>query len=109
MGIDQGRLQLFSDFKHDGDMWSGRGEREHREAVAFSEPFVSAPVVKVMLAMWDADHSTNQRMDISAENIGETGFEIVFRTWGDSRVARVRAEWIALGEVAHEDDWDLSL
>ena len=38
----------------------------------------------------------------------ETGFEIVFRTWGDTRVARVRADWLALGEVADEDDaWEL--
>ncbi|GKY86985.1 H-type lectin domain-containing protein [Sinisalibacter aestuarii] len=108
MGIDQGSQVLFSDYKHNGRMWSGEGEREFRMAVDFSEPFLTAPAVKVSLSMWDVDHSTNQRMDISAENVGADGFDLVFRTWGDSRIARVRADWIALGEVPHEDDWELS-
>jgi len=57
--------------------------------------------------MWDIDHTTNQRMDIAAENITEAGFDLVFWTWGDTRIARVRADWLALGEVQHEDDWEL--
>jgi hypothetical protein len=31
----------------------------------------------------------------------------VFRTWGDSRVARICADWMALGSVRGEDDWDV--
>jgi len=31
----------------------------------------------------------------------------VFRTWGDSKVARIRADWMAVGEVADDDAWDL--
>jgi hypothetical protein len=31
----------------------------------------------------------------------------VFRTWGDSRVARIRADWMAIGEVSGEDDWEM--
>lgn len=108
MGIDQGSRLLFSDFKHDGKMWTGDGDREFRAAIAFSEPFVTAPAVKVGLSMWDVDHRTNQRMDITADNVTATGFEMVFRTWGDSRIARVRADWIAIGEVAHDDDWELT-
>ena len=34
-------------------------------------------------------------------------FDIVFRTWGDTRVARVRVAWIALGAVANDDGWDV--
>jgi hypothetical protein len=107
MGIDQGSQMLFSDFQHDGEMWSGEGPREQRTAVAFSEPFLKAPAVMVAMSMWDANHSTNQRMDLSAEKVTPEGFELVFRTWGDTRIARVRADWMALGEVQHEDDWDL--
>lgn len=107
MGIDQGSQVLFSDFQHDGRMWSGEGKREVRQSVAFLEPFIGTPSVMVGLSMWDADHSANQRMDISADAITAGGFEIVFRTWGDSRVARVRADWIALGEVRHDEDWEL--
>jgi len=35
------------------------------------------------------------------------GFEIVFRTWSDTRIARIRVAWQAIGEVPHEDDWQL--
>lgn len=108
LGIDQGNRVLFSDYEHDGEMWTGEGEREHRDYVAFSEPFLTAPSVKIGMSMWDIDSTANGRMDITSENVTAEGFDIVFRTWGDSKVARVRADWIALGEVAHEDDWDLS-
>ncbi|GGD39008.1 H-type lectin domain-containing protein [Sinisalibacter lacisalsi] len=108
LGIDQGSLMLFSDYKHNGEMWTGKGPRETRQQVTFSEAFLAAPALTVGMSMWDADHSTNQRMDITAENIAATGFDLVFRTWGDTHIARVRADWIALGEVGHEDDWDLT-
>lgn len=109
MGIDQGSHMLFSDFQDDGEMWSGAGEREARERVEFSEPFLAPPAVQVGLSMWDVDHSANHRMDIAAQEVSETGFTLVFRTWGDTKVARVRADWIAMGEVAHDEDWDLSV
>lgn len=107
LGVAEGSLVLFSDFQHNGDMWSGSGEREVRERVEFVEPFTSRPVVHIGASMWDADHTTNMRMDISAANISRKAFEIVFRTWGDSRIARVRADWIALGEISDDDDWDV--
>jgi hypothetical protein len=108
LGIDQGSKVLFSDFENDGKMWAGEGTREHREVVRFSNPFLSAPMVQIGMSMWDAHQGANQRMDIAAENVTVDGFEIVFRTWGDSKIARVRADWMALGEVQHEEDWDLS-
>ena len=88
-------------------MWSGSGPRETRLAVRFSELFRDVPVVHLAMSMWDTDGDTNQRADLRAEAITDAGFEIVFRTWGDSRVARIRADWMAIGEVAGEDDWDL--
>ena len=42
-----------------------------------------------------------------AEAVTATGFEIVFRTWGDTRVARIRADWTALGAVLGEDEWEV--
>ena len=107
LGVDQGSQVLFSDFEHDGEMWTGSGPREFRLAIAFSSPFDRPPVVHVGMAMWDIDISANQRVDICAENITETGFDAVFRTWGDTRVARVRCDWIAMGEVADEEEWQL--
>lgn len=107
LGIDQDSILLFSDFQDGGAMWTGTGPRQLRRLVDFSQPFSRPPVVHVGLSMLDIDQATNHRVDISAEDVTEDGFVIVFRTWGDTRVARVRADWIALGSVRHEDDWDV--
>lgn len=106
-GIARGSLVLFSDYQDGGAMWTGHGPRELRRVVTFAEPFRSEPVVQVTLSMWDMDQKTNQRADISAEMVTSEGFVIVFRTWGDTRVARVRADWLAIGEASGEDDWEL--
>ncbi|WP_417243430.1 H-type lectin domain-containing protein [Celeribacter sp.] len=107
MGIEQGSILLFSDFQDDGEMWTGTGPRDIRRVVEFDEHFTHAPSVQVSLSMLDIDQATNHRVDISAEMVTEDSFVIVFRTWGDTRVARVRADWMAIGAVRHEDDWDL--
>ncbi len=88
-------------------MWTGHGPREVRRPVRYSVPFRMVPAVMVGVTMWDLDQKTNQRSDISAENITETGFDIVFKTWGDTRVARIRADWIAIGALPDEDDWEI--
>lgn len=108
LGITQGSLLLFSDFQDGGAMWTGTGPRELRRVVEFAEVFQRPPVVQVSLSMLDIDQSTNHRVDISAEMVTEDGFVIVFRTWGDTKIARVRADWTAFGPVRHEDDWELS-
>lgn len=107
IGVDQGDLVLFSDFENDGEMWTGRGPRERRRRIRFSEAFRAVPVVHVSLSMWDVNADSPARMDISAETITDEGFDLVFRTWGDTQVARVRAAWMAFGELKHDDDWDL--
>ncbi|MHA6324863.1 H-type lectin domain-containing protein [Roseivivax sp. CAU 1753] len=107
IGIDQGEVELFSDFANGGEMWTGEGSRERRTRVAFSEPFSLPPQVQLTLSLWDMDSHANIRADLGAEKIDEKGFDMVFRTWGDTRVARVRMSWMAIGEVKGEDDWDL--
>ena len=107
IGAAQGSVLLFSDFADNGPMWAGDGPREKRHAVTFAKPYLAPPIVHVAIAMWDMDGETNQRADLKAEAITEAGFDLVFRTWGDSRVARIRADWLALGELASEDDWQL--
>jgi hypothetical protein len=107
IGAEQGSVILFSDFEDNGPMWTGEGPREARHAVAFSEAFRARPMVHVGISMWDTGGDTNQRADLRAEKVTEKGFELVFRTWGDSRVARIRADWMALGELSSPDDWQL--
>lgn len=107
VGVDQGSLMMFSDFADDGPMWAGSGPRESRQNVVFSEPYKEMPAVTVTISMWDMDQKTNMRADISAEKVTRKGFQAVFRTWGDTRVARIRVDWMAIGPVADEDLWDL--
>ena len=108
LGVDQGEQVLFSDFQDDGDMWTGSGSRIVRKHVEFSQMYSAPPTVHVGLGMWDTDHRTHMRVDIYAENVTVTGFDIVFRTWSDTRIARARANWIAMGPLPDEDDWHLS-
>jgi hypothetical protein len=107
IGIDQGDAELFSDFADGGAMWTGSGSRERRRPVVFSRPFRTMPVVHVSLSLWDIDSRANVRADVTAEDVTVDGFDLVFRTWGDSRIARVRMAWIAMGELPNDDDWQL--
>lgn len=107
IGVDHGDVVMFSDFEHDGVMWTGDGARQTRAHVEFSESFRGTPVVQVSLSMFDMSNSTNARADVQAEDITEDGFAIVFRTWGDTKIARVRVSWHALGELRQADEWDL--
>lgn len=107
LGVEQGSASVFSDFQDGGVMWSGTGPREARKQVTFRAAFNGIPAVTVGISMWDLDSRTNLRADITAENVTATGFEIVFKTWGDTRVARIRADWLAIGEACHEDQWQV--
>lgn len=106
VSADQGSINLFSDFDSGGEMWAGQGPRERRLDITFENAFSDAPLVHISLSMFDADSSNNQRFDLGAENITTKGFTIVFKTWGDSRIARARANWLAIGEQAPaEEEW----
>lgn len=107
IGVDQGESFLFSDFQHGGNMWTGEGDRERCQRVTFSEAFRKRPVVHCSLSLWDMDSSANVRADVKAECVDDAGFDIVFRTWGDTRVARARIGWMAIGEVKDPEDWDV--
>ncbi len=107
IGICDGDEMLFSDLDENGPMWSGNGPRKVRHAVRFAQRYRNAPSVQVSLSMIDIDHTTNTRLELRAEQITEWGFDIVFQTWSDTRIARARATWIAIGEVAHDDDWEI--
>ena len=106
-GVDQGSLELFSDFQDGGDMWTGTGPRKVSRAIKFSEAFAVQPLVHVSLTMWDIGSGSNARADIRAENVTETGFDLVLRTWSDTRVARVSSSWLAIGGVADPEQWDI--
>ncbi|WP_127115426.1 H-type lectin domain-containing protein [Shimia sediminis] len=105
IGVDQGDVPLFSDFEDGGEMWTGTGPRERRKKVQFSQEFKAPPTVHVSMALSDMDSGPHHRAEVTAEEIGRKGCDVVFRTWGDTRVARVRVAWLAIGELLYEDDW----
>lgn len=107
LGVDQGDVVLFSDFEQNGLMWTGSGARQARGQIRFAEPFLEPPSVRVGLTMFDMSNGSNLRADVQAEDVTETGFAIVFRTWSDSKIARVRVGWQAIGPIRDEDDWDV--
>lgn len=105
IGIDQGDVVLFSDFEEGGEMWTGAGPRERRKAVRFGQPFRATPTVHLSISLLDADTQAAVRAELTAENVTAAGFEIVFRTWLDTRIARMRAAWLAIGALEHDDNW----
>ena len=107
IGIDHGDVVLFSDFEHDGVMWRGDGPREERKNISFAQPYAAIPHVQVSISMWDISNNTNIRSDVQAENITTEGFELVFRTWADTQVARVRVAWTSFGDLPNDDGWEL--
>ena len=107
LGILNGSHMIFADFADGGEMWTGRGPRERRHHVTFADQFTATPIVTVTISMWDMSQETAFRADISAENVRGDGFDMVFRTWSDTRVARIRADWTALGPMRSDDEWDV--
>jgi len=107
IGIDQGDVVLFSDFEDDGEMWRGDGPRQTRMGVAYSGRYIAVPFVTVSVSMLDMSKTSNIRWDVQTEDITITGFNIIFRTWGDTQVARCRVAWQSIGPVQTEDTWDL--
>lgn len=106
-GVAQGSVVLFSDFEDAGPMWTGQGPRIVRHAVSFDSPFLAPPAVHVGLGMWDIAAGANHRVDVTTEDVTARGFVVCFQTWGDTRIARVRAEWLAIGRVPYADDFDI--
>ena len=88
-------------------MWTGSGDRKRVRHITFDSPFRAAPVVQASFSLVDADTGPFLRAECRAENITATGFDLVVITWADSRLARIRLAWIAIGEAPYEDDWDV--
>ena len=107
IGIDQGDLMLFSDYADNGPMWTGSGARERVAQVAFAQPFGAPPAVHLSMSLLDMATGPSIRADLSAREITAQGFQIVFRTWEDSRVARIRAAWMAIGPLPDDERWEL--
>ncbi len=98
---------MFSHFESNGEMWAGTGDRSLIHNVSFTADFVSPPSVQTSITLMDAASDQHLRYILNAENISENDFDIVFKTWLDSRFARVWVSWIAIGKVRDPDMWDV--
>lgn len=107
VGVDSGDVVLFQDFEDDGEMWTGRGQRERRRRIKFSQQYVSEPTVHLSFSLFDMDAGSIMRADLTAETVTKSGFDMVFRTWGDTKVARVRIAWTSFGELEDDDMWEV--
>ncbi|MBV8384617.1 MAG: hypothetical protein JOZ63_18685, partial [Planctomycetaceae bacterium] len=80
----------------------GMGEREYVKHVTFTRRFDTPPQVVVGSSLLDVDQSKNTRVEVTARNATPEGFDLVLRTWSDSIVNNLGANWLALepGRVA---------
>jgi hypothetical protein len=46
----------------------------------------------------DTEHTFNTRVDVYAEKITLTGFDLVFHTWADTKVYNLGTVWVATGD-----------
>jgi len=95
--VTAGEGELFNHVDSNDYMWAGDGDRVVRQTVLFKKRFSSEPLVSVGMTGIDASQDQNQRYHLLAENITPQGFDLVFITWGDTKIARACASWTAIG------------
>ena len=91
--------ELFNHCDINGPMWSGRDDRQFRLPVLFATAFDAAPMITVGLTGLDIAHEQNARLVIEAETITAKGFDLVLRTWSDTRIGRASVNWMAIGPL----------
>ena len=98
------------------DVFAGTGalglealSRGAAEAVFVENGATSTAVLKRNIALMRAEPRCEiLRRDALKPGINPgAGFDVVFRTWGDTKVARARVRWMAIGELDDPEDWQL--
>ena len=107
VGIDQGEVVLFNDYKDNGPMWAKTGERSVVKEITFSEPFDEPPSTTVRLAMCDMLNDAYMHVDLRTDEGTRNGFKIWFNTWGGTKIARLRVAWQTTGSFSSDDAWDI--
>jgi hypothetical protein len=75
----------------------GDGERVFRAHVEFATVFAVTPLVHVGLAGFDIDRDDTARLQVRAEAITTSGFDVVLTTWRRTRVYGAAVSWLAIG------------
>lgn len=91
--------ELFNHVDDNGPMWSGDGDREVRYKVRFKAAFQRPPHITLGVSGMDSSCAQNLRFSLLADTVTAVGFEIVFKTWGDTKIARTSVNWSAIGQA----------
>ena len=72
------------------------GVKTVRRHVDFGDDdFSEGPCVVLGIVHLDTAYTQNVRVNATAENITNNGFDVVFTTWADSKTYGVQADWLA--------------
>lgn len=91
--------QEYGDYTGGTSGWNlhlGNGVRNFDRLITFQTPLTGSPLVQVNLGVLDADAQPNLRVDVSAINVSNIGFTLRIRTWADTKLYAVRANWLAV-------------
>jgi hypothetical protein len=68
-----------------------------KQYVAFDREYRSIPSVFAGFTLIDFADGTDHRLKLNVTNISTKGFEITLVTWCDTRMSKVKADWISFG------------
>ncbi len=91
--------ELFNHVDKNGPLWAGDGDRQVRLKVRFVARFQRLPHIMLGICGMDSSCAQNLRFSLVAGHISVEGFEIVFKTWGDTKIARASINWSAIGQA----------
>lgn len=77
---------------------NGTGERKFITRIYFRDPYQKPPTVTAFLTGLDVGNDTNHRLTVKPVNVTRTGFDLEYKTWGDSHISSTRSTWTAFGE-----------
>ncbi|WEF22923.1 hypothetical protein [Paracoccus sp. S3-43] len=107
IGLCQGASLLFSAFENHDPMWSGEGPRAIRQTGFFDEAFAAPPAVHARRSPRRRHVGHRPQRQPKGRYPGGQDHPVRLRhrfpDLGDTRVARIRAEWLALGALPHKD------
>ena len=91
--------ELFNHVDDNGPMWTGDGDREVRLKLRFTASFQRPPHITLGISGMDSSCRQNLRFSLAAETVMSESFVIVFKTWGDTKIARASVNWSAIGQA----------
>jgi hypothetical protein len=73
--------------------------RTYTHHVQFDTSFSNIPLVHVGLSGFDIDNRDSARISVHTSAITSSSFDIVIKTWVNTRLYSVEISWIALGQM----------